>query len=74
MIVKDMTQAIGEKHPRIALLNQIQYNPMQAPDLLESNLERFRELIQHRKVVTVYEQLQTQSLERVRNCHQTSVY
>ena len=70
MIVQDMARSIGEGHPRMRLLNQIQYNPMQASDLLESNLERFRELIRHRKVVTVYEQLLSQSLERVRDCHQ----
>ena len=69
MIVDDMVQTIGESHPRNALLKQITQNPEQTPDFLESQLDRFRELLQHRKVITVYEQLQSQRLERVGDDH-----
>ena len=69
MIVDDMIETIGESHPRNALLKQITQNPEQTPDSLENQLDHFRELLQHRKVITVYEQLQSQRLERVSDRH-----
>ena len=71
MIVDDMAQTLGESHPRNALFRQIAQNPEQTPDFLEKQLDHFRELLQHRKVVTVYEQLQSRKLERVGDRHLT---
>ena len=63
LVVNDIQKMLAgqEKHPRNALLQQINHKS----DLLISQLADFRNLIRDRKVVSFYETEQTRQLELV---------
>jgi hypothetical protein len=63
MVVNDMRKMLmgQSEHPRHVLLNQIN----QESDLLNHQLDTFRNVIRDRKIVSFYERGQTRQLEYV---------
>ena len=64
LVVNDIQKMLAgeDSHPRRGLLEQIR----ERSDLLASQLDNFRNIIQDRKVVSFYETRQTRQLQFVR--------